>query len=101
MHVCVAFFFFLQWLGKTPKRGIQAPFEMNAYVSGTMREVAIEASERNSSLTLCATKSPHVQTLVTVLLFCSRDPLGGATLRVLVYAGSEIEGGKPTTLKNN
>lgn len=101
MCVWHVLFFFLQWLGKTPKRGIQAPFQMNAYVSGTMREVAIGASKRNSSLTLCATKSLHVQTLVTVLLFCSRDPLGGATPRILVYAGSEREGGKPTTLKNN
>lgn len=47
---------FFSGSAKTPKPGNPAPFQMNAYVSVTMREVSTEASYRNSIITLCATK---------------------------------------------
>uniref|UniRef100_A0A224YLI6 Uncharacterized protein n=1 Tax=Rhipicephalus zambeziensis TaxID=60191 RepID=A0A224YLI6_9ACAR len=80
--MCGVFIFF-SGSAKTPKRGNSAPFQMNAYVSGTMREVSTEASERNSSLTLRATKIPtRANPRDSLFLICSRDPLGGATPRV-------------------
>lgn len=104
--MCGVFFFFprlsfFSGSAKTPKPGIPAPFQMNAYVSVTMREVSTEASDRNSILTLCATK-----VLVCAnprdcfFLICSRDPLGSATPHMSVYAESERESGENPRLKN-